>query len=245
MANAKRGFVPEDRRNFSKSALPVLQAASSDVCHLLNRGYGLSPTLTFVANHYQLSVRQRLAIMRSVCSTKQREQRAQKSIDPAVLKSQTVWIDGFNQIITLEVMLCGSPVFDCMDGAVRDLAALRGTYRIIEETKRAAALLFSCLAECGAAGAAIYLDRPVSNSGRLRQLLAEVGENYPLQLAFHVQNDVDRALYEQAYVISSDSVILDRCRSWFNAGRLCLERTGARALRIWEKEGGGRLSDGS
>ena len=122
---------------------------------------------------------------------------------------------------------------------MRDLAALRGTYRIIEETKRAAALLFSCLAECGAAGAAIYLDRPVSNSGRLRQLLAEVGENYPLQLAFHVQNDVDRALYEQAYVISSDSVILDRCRSWFNAGRLCLERTGARALRIWEKEGGG------
>ena len=134
MANAKRGFVPEDRRNFSKSALPVLQAASSDVCHLLNRGYGLSPTLTFVANHYQLSVRQRLAIMRSVCSTKQREQRKRKIVDPAVLKSQTVWIDGFNQIITLEVMACRSPLFLGMDGAVRDLAALRGTYRLIPET---------------------------------------------------------------------------------------------------------------
>lgn len=243
--NAKRGYVPEDDRNFSEQAMPVLRKAAGNLCYLLDEGYSVKTASVFVGNHYLLSERQRLALVRSTAAREQVRLRREKCCRPQEINGKTVLIDGFNTVITLEVMLCGSPVFDCMDGAVRDLAALRGTYRIIEETKRAAALLFSCLAECGAAGAAIYLDRPVSNSGRLRQLLAEVGENYPLQLAFHVQNDVDRALYEQAYVISSDSVILDRCRSWFNAGRLCLERTGARALRIWEKEGGGRLSDGS
>jgi len=46
-------------------------------------------------------------------------------------------IDGFNTIITLEVMLCGGILFECMDGTIRDLAALRGTYRIIPQTEDA------------------------------------------------------------------------------------------------------------
>ena len=37
-------------------------------------------------------------------------------------------------IITLEVMLSDSILFDGMDGTIRDLAAVRGTYRIIPET---------------------------------------------------------------------------------------------------------------
>ena len=61
----------------------------------------------------------------------------------SALAGQEVWIDGFNIIITLEVLLSGSFLFVGMDGAIRDLAALRGTYRIIPETAEAVRILFN------------------------------------------------------------------------------------------------------
>ncbi len=234
MANAKRGFVPEDRRNFSKSALPVLQAASSDVCHLLNRGYGLSPTLTFVANHYQLSVRQRLAIMRSVCSTKQREQRKRKIVDPAALKGQTVWIDGFNQIITLEVMACRSPLFLGMDGAVRDLAALRGTYRLIPETAWALRTLLRFLKSVDVGAAVILLDAPVSNSGRLRQAIFEANAAFGLDLAVPLIRGVDAELSGHNAVMTADSAVLDRCASWINFTGSLAQQQHYPLIQVWQ-----------
>ena len=59
------------------------------------------------------------------------------------LAGKEVWIDGFNTIITLEVILSDSVFFTCMDGTLRDLAALRGTYRLIPETDRAVQLTFT------------------------------------------------------------------------------------------------------
>lgn len=43
------------------------------------------------------------------------------------LQGRTVYIDGFNTIITLEIALCQSLLLQCMDGTIRDLAGLRGT----------------------------------------------------------------------------------------------------------------------
>lgn len=58
---------------------------------------------------------------------------------------ETVHIDGFNSVITLEVALSGSPVFVCRDGTIRDLAGLRGTYRIIDKTEDAIELILQKL----------------------------------------------------------------------------------------------------
>ena len=68
--DAKRGYVPEDERNFSPEALQVMRTASRHVRYLINEGYDLKSASTFVGNHYLLSERQRLAIMRSVAPDK-------------------------------------------------------------------------------------------------------------------------------------------------------------------------------
>ena len=125
--NAKRGFVPEDERNFSLPALENMKTASRHVCYLLNEGYDLKQAVTFVGNHYLLSERQRLAVMRSVATQTQIENRKEKQVPLTSLSGREVWIDGFNTIITLEVLLSDSILFACMDGTIRDLAALRGT----------------------------------------------------------------------------------------------------------------------
>ncbi|MCR5248968.1 MAG: DUF434 domain-containing protein [Lachnospiraceae bacterium] len=101
--NAKRGYVPEDDKNFSKSALVTLRNASRHIRYLINEGYDLKQASTFVGNHFVLSERQRLAIVRSISTDEQL--RLRKSKEKTSVTGEEVWIDGFNTVITLEVML--------------------------------------------------------------------------------------------------------------------------------------------
>ena len=230
--NAKRGYVPEDERNFSPEAIETMKTASRHVCYLLNEGYELKSASTFVGNHLVLSERQRLAIARSVAAAEQLKIR--KAKEKTSLESAEVWIDGFNTVITLEVMYAESILLECMDGTVRDLAALRGTYRIIPETEKAVCMLFDTLKAQNVKTAHILLDEPVSNSGRLKMLLANIGEEYPFCLDIQILKAVDSALWEKDNVITTDSIILDHCLGWFNLMKICVGRCGVKTLRIWE-----------
>lgn len=231
--DAKRGYVPEDERNFSPEALETMRTASRHIFYLINEGYELKQSSTFVGNHFLLSERQRLAIMRSLASGEQLALRKSKCVPVAYLCEKDVWIDGFNTIITLEVLVCDSILFSCMDGSIRDLASLRGTYRLIPETREAIRLLFEVLQEAGVRAAHILLDEPVSNSGRLKVLITEIGESYSFDLDVQIRKDVDRELYQCENVITSDSIILDHCVSWVNLTDHCMKRQGYKVLKVW------------
>jgi hypothetical protein len=228
--------VPADEKDFSPSALETLRTASRHIAYLINEGYDIKSASTFVGNHFALSERQRLALVRSVSADAQLDRRRAKKL--ASLKGREVWIDGFNTVITLEVMLNASPLFACMDGTVRDLAALRGTYRIIPETDDAVRILLLTLAELKAASAHILLDEPVSNSGRLKALVAdikeELGGRCPFDLDIQILKEVDKALWPKENVVTADAIILDHCPSWFNLMAVCVKERGARTLRVWE-----------
>ena len=229
--NAKRGFVPEDEKNFSPAALETLRTAAGHIEYLIDNGYDLKQASVFVGNHFLLSERQRLAVTRSLATKDQLKSRREKEL--AELAGGEAWIDGFNTIITLEVLLSESVLFLGMDGTIRDLAALRGTYRIIPETAAAIRIMLDTLLEMHAGSVHILLDEPVSNSGRLKALIAEIGENGPLPLDIRIMRDVDRALWEKEHVISSDSIILDHCKSWANLTARCAEKQKVQPLRVW------------
>ncbi len=230
--NAKRGYVPEDDKNFSESAIETMRMASRHIRYLINEGYDLKQSSTFVGNHYVLSERQRLALMRSVATDRQLKER--KAKEKSGIAGEEVWIDGFNTVITLEVMISKSILFSCADGTIRDLAALRGTYRIIPETEQAVRILIEALTEMEAGAVHILLDQPVSNSGRLKTLIAEVAEDYSITPDIQILKEVDKTLWDKENVITSDSIILDHCKSWVNLMRRCAEKRSAELLKIWE-----------
>lgn len=232
--DAKRGYVPQDDVNFSPAAISTMKTASRHICWLLNEGYELKQASTFVGNHFMLSERQRLAIVRSVAADAQLKTR--KAKQKSELDNAEVWIDGFNTVITLEVMFSDSILFDCMDGTIRDLAALRGTYRIIPETEKAVCAMFDELKNMNVSAVHILLDEPVSNSGRLKTLLAEIGEGYPFGLDIQILKAVDSALWDKDNVITTDSIILDHCIGWFNLIKKCADTFGARTLCVWDRE---------
>ena len=231
--NAKRGYVPEDERNFSAEALEILRTASGHISYLINEGYDLKQASVFVGNHFLLSERQRLAIMRSLATDSQLRSRREKLVDFSAISEREVWIDGFNTIITLEVFYSDSILLSCMDGTIRDLAALRGTYRLIPETDKAIRLMCSLLQEAGVRKVNILLDQPVSNSGRLKAKIADIAQSNSFDLDIQVRKDVDRALYDKENVITSDSVILDHCISWINLMDVCIKKYETQGLRVW------------
>ena len=231
--DAKRGYVPEDERNFSVEVLKTMQTASRHIFYLINEGYDLKQASTFVGNHFLLSERQRLAITRSLATDIQLKERKKKQVSFNAISGSDVWIDGFNTIITLEVMLSDSVLLNCMDGTIRDLAALRGTYRLIPETSQAIQLMFNVLQNAGVSRINILLDEPVSNSGRLKARIADIAEDFSFDLDIRILREVDRELYGKENVITSDSIILDHCLNWVNLSTECLAIKKMCAVKVW------------
>lgn len=218
-----RGYMPEDARDFWGERLALLRGAQKDVAYLLNRGYDVEHAVRFVGDHFQLSARQRMALMRATSRENDRRARRQKEICTAA-GDKVLRIDGFNVIILLEAALSGSTVLRCMDGVYRDLCGLHGTYRIIDKTPVALGLLASEIQKTGACKAEFYLDAPISNSGRLRALILSSFAKQPFQTEVFLVNHADALLWDRENVATGDAIILDRCVSWLNLPRHILER---------------------
>lgn len=218
----KRGYSPDDDKEFGSQAIEMLRRAGCDLGYLLNRGYHMKGASVFVGNHYLLSERQRLALVRAVSADRSIEMRKAKEV-AAIPEGCTVNIDGFNTVITLEVALSGSVLLKCMDGTIRDLAALRGTYRLIDKTDRAIRLIGKMLDESKIGKAVFYLDAPVSNSGRLKNRILDLLKNCGFEVQVEVIHHVDGVLEKLDHVVTSDAIILDKCISWINLNGRIME----------------------
>ena len=217
-----RGYSPNDQKEFGSQSIEKLYKAGKDLQYLLNQGYPIKGASTFVGNHYLLSERQRLALARAVSADESIRIRRDKEIKN-IPNGSTVNIDGFNTIITLEVALSGSLLLRCMDGTVRDLAALRGTYRLIDKTETAIILIGKMLESKGVSKTVFYLDAPVSNSGKLKQHILELLNEFSFEVQVEVIHNVDAVLETLDNVITSDAIILDKCGSWINLNKKIIE----------------------
>ena len=156
METVKHGYVPKDTVEFGPKAAAKLTAAAQELAFLLDRGYDTKSASTFVGNHHLLSERQRLALARITSPRAALEERERKRLREA---PTALVLDGFNTVITLEVALSGSLLLEVMDGTIRDLAGLRGSYRIVDKTVRAVELLLARLETLG-------VKEALFNSGR-------------------------------------------------------------------------------
>jgi hypothetical protein len=219
-----RGAHPEDVRLFDRTQLKRMRAPAEEIVWLLGRGYPLATAIDVVGNHHQLEARQRLALGRMLCSPEQRQKRQARALERTAARGRTLLVDGFNLIITIEVALSGGLILDCADGTVRDLAGLRGTYHPVTETDGALALIGHELASIAPARVRVFLDAPVSNSGRLRARILDRAQHWPFPLDAEVVPNPDAILARADNAVTSDSTILDRCGSWLNLARFIVDR---------------------
>lgn len=125
-------------------------------------------------------------------------------------------IDGFNVLITIESALSGAVVLVGRDGCYRDLASVWGTYRTIDETSAALELILSTLAEAGIVEVDWLLDKPVSNSGRLKAMIGERLAR-PNSWSIELVSSPDHVLIaSESPAVTSDSWVLDSCGEWLD-----------------------------
>jgi len=211
-----RGPHPEDHRLFHADRVADLQKAVADFSLLLSKEYATPSALKLVGDHFNLTERQRTAIQRASCSDQVLINRKKTEIPLSTMPNQSLLIDGYNILTTLETALSGGPIFACRDGCFRDMASIHGTYRKVEETIPALNLLEDFLGNLNYGPVAILLDSPVSNSGRLKAVIESVNPNWKVNL---VPNPDPILAASDQIVVTADSVILDAARRWLNLAR--------------------------
>ncbi len=215
MKTVRRGYHEEDRQLFGEEAKAALSICADDITYLLNRGYPYKSALTFVGNHYLLAERQRNALMRICASDAMLKLRRERQLS-SLEKGCTVHIDAFNAVVLMETALSGSMLLQGRDGCYRDLSGLAGTYSVIDKTDAAIGHIIRKLQEHDTAKAVFWIDAPVSNSGRLKQHIAEAAERLSFAIDIRMVRDADAELKVQENVISGDSIVISECLSWYN-----------------------------
>ena len=126
-------------------------------------------------------------------------------------------IDGFNLLTTIEAAFAGGVLLRGRDECLRDMASVHGSYRKVAETTPAIRAIGQFLGESPPELCTWWLDRPVSNSGRVSQLIMAIAqaEGWPWQT--QLVPDPDHELRQtRDVVVTADSVILDACNAWVN-----------------------------
>jgi hypothetical protein len=225
-----RGPHPSDHELFAPTELPRLRQATSELSWLFQRGYGQTAALKLVGDHFGLRERQRQALLRCACGDDALQARARRRVPVAQLGGQTVAVDGFNCLITCEAALSGGLVLRGRDGCLRDLASIHGSYQHVQETEVAVRMLGGVLTDLGLAHVRWFLDRPVSNSGRLRGLIEQIANAAGWRWTIELVDNPDKAIANGgAVAASSDSWVLDHAAGWVCLPELVIARAGVQA----------------
>jgi hypothetical protein len=218
-----RGLAPQDERLFAARQLPALRAAAADLCWLLDRGYASRSAIELVGNRYSLTSRQRMAVSRYACSREDMQRRQQRLAEPGQLRGQELWLDGYNVLTLLESALAGGIVLPGRDGCCRDIAGIHRRYRKVNETLPALQLVGETAQAWGVNLCRWWLDKPVSNSGRLKTLILKTASVAGWKMEAELTFSPDHVLSHTDQIIAtSDGIVLDRCQRWVNFVRLVI-----------------------
>ena len=219
-----RGAHPEDEQLFAADQLPRLRAACRDLSWLLTAGYAVTSALKLVGDRYALSQRQRLGVARCACSDQAALLSCHREVPLSTISQLELWIDGYNVLTSVEAALAGGVILAGRDGCFRDMASMHGSWRKVAETMPAVRLLGQFLSRQGAGHCCWLLDRPVSNSGRLRGLLQQEAASQGWNWTVVLEYNPDRILRDTPQiVVSSDREILADCSRWLNLARQVIE----------------------
>jgi hypothetical protein len=138
---------------------------------------------------------------------------------------RAITIDGFNVLTTIEAALGRAVVLICRDSTCRDIAGIHGSYRKVAETLPALDRLTTLLQTLNVGSCHWLFDRPVSNSGRIRDVVLETAAERGIEWSVELVDNPDPILASSAEIVATaDSAILDDGPRWLNLARIVVEK---------------------
>ena len=201
----------------------ILKEAARDLAFLLDRGYPEKAALKLVGDHFGLSRAERELLLRATPPREIALRRRQKKVRAAELSGKRVTMDGYNVLATLSHALSGCPLVLSRDGFVRDAERAYGRFPHLEtQLPRMETLILRFFRRYPPAFLGIYLDAPVSGSGKLAERLRQRILR-PLRIPGEVLavKEAERLVLSGEVVLTADGALLDRARRVFDlAGHL-------------------------
>lgn len=186
-----------------------------DYRYLLSRSYSEKTTIKLVGDKYRLTGVERSILYRGISSKKDSEYRFSKKTD--LLTQGNIYIDAYNVLFTLANYLNGRPLFICDDGFLRDAGEMRGRLDNLEIVNKIKELLYGFFASRSQLTFLLYLDRPVSNSGKLAAEINQYLSINKINGQAQTCDSPDIMIISQSgnndIVCSSDSLIIDKSES--------------------------------
>lgn len=193
-----------------KQSLPLIDA-KADYLFLLNRGYSRSSALAFVGDFYRLSRRERNILFRTVFSDREVVEHKSKIIPLRNIYGREVVVDGFNVLITVEALLSGDGVLECMDGFHRDASGVYGKYRFGSRTTNAVDAIFSVLLKHKPSFVLWVFDSQISMSGELAAYVKRKMGKYGMTGDAVTKKAADSEIKRLKKVtFTSDTVLIER-----------------------------------
>ncbi len=142
-----------------------LLPAAKEYLWMLSKGYPQKTSLKLVGDKFMLSREMRQVLYRGISAEDRAAERIKKS--GSITSGNLVLVDTYNVLFTINNYLLGKYVFISNDGILRDAGEMRG--RIINKPvfTRSVNLLLDVLQAHQGVVFMLYLDEPVSHSGRL------------------------------------------------------------------------------
>ncbi|MFW9916664.1 MAG: DUF434 domain-containing protein [Candidatus Thorarchaeota archaeon] len=223
------GKIPVEGSKNSTAPTTRLSLILQDILYLFNRGYDKRRAIDFVASRYLLDRSWRNFIFRTLSSNDTARQTKAKLRSMEQLRGQSLGVDGFNILITLQEMEQNQSVYLCYDHVIRDTAGNYGRFYSEEGGVRAIQTLVAVLLALPLAEFTIFLDEPVSHSGKVagqlreelaRQTTTFSGESRSVDVhpsaAVATVKSPDHELRRFDVVASHDSVVIEKAKAVFD-----------------------------
>ncbi|MDK2383693.1 MAG: DUF5616 domain-containing protein [Candidatus Korarchaeota archaeon] len=194
---------------------------------------GFQDSVEIVGRRFSLRKMEVIALSKLVRSPEESLRNSLKVVPSKCVTGRDLGIDGFNVLITLEAALSGQSVYVCSDGMVRDLSLAYSSYKPSDMFDEAVHLLNDVLKLLKPEKAVIYLDSPISKSGRIASRMREIINDAEVVVSKNVDSDI----LEHEVVASSDSRIISLASCIVDLPRIALERIGILPKSLFPSEG--------
>lgn len=176
----------------------------------MDRGYPKESAIRFVSDHHRLPEEQRFVLTRVLVASRKAKTRSDKIRPLETIHGSTLFIDGYNVLITVESLLGGRPAYLCDDGFLRDVRGIFRSYRPSELTAPALDLIFDLIASTCPALTEVLLDQQISMSGRLAVMIRRTIAEHDVPGMVRTVKDVDRQLKRsEGLIATGDGNIID------------------------------------
>jgi hypothetical protein len=190
-----------------------LMEAIEDLRYLLSRGYNRESAVRFVGDKHRVTLGERYVLMRGIFDKAEAESRREKLVKMRDIKGQTVSIDGYNLLITVESMFANKPLIQCDDFVTRDISAVFGKHKITARTMRALRLILKNLKEHSPKEVHFSYDKQVSRSGLLASTTRRMIAEFELKGTAATAQEADVATLKAGGVtVSGDSVVIQKAK---------------------------------